>query len=371
LENHLKEIRVLMIGPGEGVGGGISALIETFLPVLEKQVSVRYLPSVKQRQLKDSGKWSARNLMIAFSQYVRFLAAMFRFRPHIIHLHTSQGVAWLKDTFFVVAGKVFRVHVILHMHGGNFDAIYAENPRLIQNYTRMILDFAVAVISVSVEWKTRLAKLIPAARVFPFKNCIDVQIYHPQDIGSPDRSVNILFLGRIGPLKGAFDLIEAVHCLPPGGCDFHVYMVGPEERDGDFHVAQDLLEKYQLSGICELSGSVPRETVLQLFNKASIFVLPSYYEGLPMAILEALAAGLPVIATPVGGIPEVVQDAFNGFLLAPGDIQALKGALEKLVMDADLRKIMGDRSRKIAERDLDVAAYVENLTALYLRLKEN
>ena len=105
--------------------------------------------------------------------------------------------------------------------------------------------------------------------------------------------------------------------------------------------AQHLLERYQLANTCELLGSVHREKVLQLFREASVFVLPSYYEGLPMAILEALAAGLPVIATPVGGIPEVVRDTYNGFLIPSGDIEALAGAIEKLVSDAEFTQRYG------------------------------
>jgi glycosyltransferase involved in cell wall biosynthesis len=368
LKTNLKEIRVLMIGPGEGVGGGISTLVETLLPILEKRVSLLYLPSVKRRQLKDSGKFSSRNLFIAFSQYARFLVALFRFRPHIIHLHTSQGIAWLKDTFFVIMGKAFHTRLILHMHGGNFDTIYHENSRIIQSYTRMILGFADAVISVSTEWKIRLAKLIPIARVFPFTNCIDIHAFQPNDTCNVGQVVNILFLGRVGPLKGTFDLIEAIHYLQPGKFNFHVWIVGPEERDGDFQYAQHLLEKYQLTDTCELLGAVNREKVIQLLREANLFVLPSYYEGLPMVILEALATGLPVIATNVGGISEVVRDSYNGFLIPSGSIKVLADALEILVSNADLRKIMGQRSREIAEQELDVYSYVERITSLYSSL---
>jgi glycosyltransferase involved in cell wall biosynthesis len=364
----LKNIRVLMIGPGEGIMGGISTLVEALLPFLEKQVSLFYLPSVKWRQQKDSGKLSSRNLLIVFSQYIRFLVALFRFRPHIVHLHTSQGIAWLKDTFFVLTGKAFHARVILHMHGGNFDTIYRENPRILQSYTRMILGLADAVISVSTEWKLRLAKLIPVDRVLTFKNCLDIQTFPTNGACKAGQAVNVLFLGRIGPQKGAFDLIEAIHCLQPGRFDLHVWMVGPEERDGDFQYAQHLLEGYQLADTCEVLGPLHREKVLQLFHEASVFVLPSYYEGLPMALLEALAAGLPVIATSVGGIPEVVQDTYNGFLISPGNILALAGALAKLGSDTDVRKIMGQRSREIAERELDVRPYADKMTTLYSTL---
>jgi glycosyltransferase involved in cell wall biosynthesis len=357
-----------MIGPGEGIMGGISTLVEAFLPVLEQQVSLFYLPSVRRRQLKDSGKLSSRNLLIVFSQYLRFLVALFRFRPHIIHLHTSQGIAWLKDTFFVVISKAFHIRVILHMHGGNFDTIYSENPRMIQSYTRMILSLADGVISVSQEWRLRLAKLLQVNRIFTFMNCVDIRAFPSNGACKSGHEINIIFLGRIGPLKGSFDLIEAVHCLQPGRFEPHLWLVGPEERDGDFRSAQQLLESHHLAKTCEVLGPIHREKVLQLLQEASIFVLPSYYEGLPMALLEALAAGLPVIATSVGGIPEVVQDGYNGFLIPPGNIQTLTDALAKLVGDSDLRKIMGRRSREIAERELDVRSYVDKMIALYSSL---
>jgi glycosyltransferase involved in cell wall biosynthesis len=368
LNTKLKKLRVLMIGPGEGVGGGIAALVDTLLPVLEKQVSLWYLPSVKRRQLKDSGKLSFRNLAIAFSQYARFLVALIRFRPNIIHLHTSQGIAWLKDSVYVIIGKLFHARVILHMHGGNFDTIYYKNPRIIQSYTRLILGLADAILSVSTEWKIRLAKLIPVDRVFSLKNCIDTQALQQRGAFDVDQAVNVLFIGRIGPQKGAFDLIEAIHCLQPAGFNFHVWMVGPEERNGDFQIALHLLEKYQLANVCELLGSIQHEKVFQLLREASLFVLPSYYEGLPMAILEALAASLPVIATSVGGIPEVIHDTYNGFLIPSGNIEALAGALEKLVCDPTLRMMMGQRSREIAERELDVSTYIEKITTLYSSL---
>ena len=357
-----------MIGPGEGLTSGILSLVENFRPVLEEQVTLLYLPSVRWRPLKESGKMSFRNVGIALSQYARFLMALVRFRPQIIHLHTSQGIAWLKDTFYILAGKAFGIRVILQMHGGNFDAIYAANSRFFQGYTRRMLALSDAVISVSSEWKNRFMQLFPNLHVVTLLNCIDLQTYQPDGAAVSGAAVRILFLGRIGPLKGAFDLIEAIHCLQPDGVDLHVWMVGPEQREGDFQQAQQLLEHYSLTHICELLGPVDQKKVLSLLRRASIFVLPSYYEGLPMAVLEALAVGLPVIATPVGGVPEVVLDGYNGLLIPVGNPTALARALETLSTRTALRQKMGQCSREIAEKELDVHTYVENLTGLYASL---
>lgn len=358
-------IRVLMIGPGEGVGGGISSLVETFLPLLKTRVSLYYLPSVKQRPLKDSGKLSIPNILIAFSQYIRFFLALIRYRPNIIHLHTSQGIAWLKDTFFVIAGKIFRRHVVLHIHGGNFVELNNQDHRFVQAYTRYVLGLVDAVISVSTEWKNRFSKFVPDDRVFPLKNCIDVQAIQPNVSITPTAIANLLFVGRIGQKKGAFDLVDAMHLIQADGMDVHAWMAGPEERDGDFEIIRERLDRYQLSSTCDLLGSVDREEVLGLLKKAAFFVLPSYYEGLPMAVLEALAAGLPIIATPVGGIPEVVQDGFNGYLVPIGDVQTLANRITHLAKNPELRAVMGRRSRGLAERDFDSAHYVDKLVSLY------
>jgi len=299
------------------------------------------------------------------------MIAMLRYRPHIIHLHTSRGLAWLKDTFYVILAKAFHARIILHMHSGDFYKYYDGYPRIIQVYTRMIIGLADAVISVSAEWQEHLLKIIPIARIITLRNCIDIQTFHPNGACNAGQRVNILFLGRMGPSKGSSDLIEAIHCLEQGKLNLHVWMVGPEERNGDFQDAQQLLEKYHLADTCEILGPVDREQALQLYKEASLFVLPSYFEGLPMVILEALAAGLPIIATSVGGISELVRDAYNGFLFPPGNIEALAGALENLAGDANLRKIMGQNSREIAEQELDVRVYVDKITQLYSSLTQS
>jgi glycosyltransferase involved in cell wall biosynthesis len=354
-----------MIGPGKGVIGGISTLAETLVPVLEQQVDLLYLPTVRRRPLKESGKVSLQNMALAVSQYARFLYALHRFRPHIIHLHTSQSVAWLKDTFFILVGKAHRCHIVLHMHGGNFDELYDKSARCVQSYTRRVMGLADAVIAVSAEWRRRLAHIVHFDRVFTFRNCIAIDAILPRFSHRSTNGVKALFLGTIGPGKGAFDLLEAMGRLKTRGCSLHLWVAGYEERDGDLARARTRLEELHLEDMCQLVGTVQGLRKAQLLSEASLFVLPSYHEGLPMAILEALAAGLPVVATPVGGIPEVIKDGYNGFLVTPGDVEALAEKLAILANDRHLCEVMGRRSRKIAKQELDVKPYVKRLVALY------
>jgi glycosyltransferase involved in cell wall biosynthesis len=379
-------VRVLMIGPGAGIWGGIAALNEAVVPVLARRVDLLYLPTVENRPLSESGRISARNVAVALSQYARFLRAVVRFRPRIIHLHTSRDIAWLKDTFFVLAGRVCRCRVVLHMHGGNFLEIYDGSTRLMRGYTRWVLTLTDKVIELSEERAKRLTRVIPGEHVVVLRNCVDTSAFAPRQPGqfsnperplqrsSPQgqRGTRVLFLGVVGPSKGTFDLLEAAARLRPNGTSsseesspLELWVAGPEERAGDLARVCARAQELGLADMCHLPGVVRGASKTQLLQGSDLFTLPSYHEGLPMAILEAMATGLPVVATHVGGIPELVQDGYNGYLIRPGDVEALAEKLNLLARDPKLREIMGQRNREIAERELDVGQYVERLVALY------
>lgn len=354
-----------MVGPGERFIGGISSLIVTLLPVLKKHIDLKYLPTVQNRPVAKCGMLSIRNMILALSQYSRFMYVLLGFNPHIIHIHTSQGIGWLKDTFFVLLGKVFKCRVILHMHGGNFIEIHNRSNYLLQRYTCWLLCLADKVIEVSEERRRNLTQITPIERIIAFRNCIDVDVFSPSFSNPSGNGIKALFLGFVGQNKGIFDLLDASARLRSSGCSFNIWIAGDEDHAGDFAKVRSRLHELDLEDECHLMGMVRGESKLQLLRKASLFVLPSYREALPMAILEAMASGLPIVATSVGGIPEVVKDGYNGFLITPGDAEALAEKLNVLASDRHLCKAMGRRSREIAEQELDVKPYVEQLLALY------
>lgn len=355
-----------MIGPGEGIIGGISTLVEMIVPVLRSHVDLCYLSTVGDRPLKNSGVLSLGNILLVISQYYRFLYALYRFKPQVIHVQTSQGIAWLKDTFFILVGKAIGRQIVVHVHAADFDEFYKKGHPVWKWYTRRVLNLADVVIAVSPEWRNYLANILPIHKIYSFTNCINAEVLLPPSSPQSKNGVpKALFLGSVGPRKGAFDLLEALGLLRSRGVVLKVWIAGYEEREGYLDLARARLEALQLEDVCELVGTVVGLKKAQLLSEANLFVLPSYHEGLPMAILEALAAGLPVITTPVGGIPEVVRDGYNGFLIPPGNVETLADKLAVLASDAHLRKVMGQHSREIVERELDVKPYVERLVTLY------
>jgi glycosyltransferase involved in cell wall biosynthesis len=359
-------MKILMIGPGQGKPGGILALTEALVPVLEQEVSLVYFPTVKRFSNDDMGKLSLLNLVLALFQYVRFLRTLWHFQPQIVHLHTSQGLGWLKDTFYIWASKLSRCRLILHVHAAEYDALYGQQNRFIKAYTRYMMLSAEVVIAVSEEWRKALAEIVPIERIFVFKPCLAVDSYAPQTaVRNTNGTTKALFLGTIGPRKGAFDLLEAMSHLKSENIALHLSIAGGEERKGDLTQARSRLNDLQLAQSCQLVGTVQGEKKTSLLNEAIVFVLPSYNEGLPFAIIEAMAAGMAIVSTPVGGIPEVIKDGYNGFLVPPGDVPALAEKLSLLAANRDLCQLMGQRNRQIAEQELDVKPYASRLSALY------
>ena len=201
--------KILMVGPGQGKPGGILALTDALVPVLAQDVDLLYFPTVQRQVNSEMGQFSWRNVRLALNQYGRFLHQLSRFRPDLVHVHTSQGLGWLKDTFYVALSRLYGRRLILHIHAAEYDALVTRRSRLLAAYTRFIMNRAAAVIAVSTEWKKALSRLVPAERIYPFRPCLDVETYSPVEPGA-NEPVNALFLGTIGARKGAFDLIEAM-----------------------------------------------------------------------------------------------------------------------------------------------------------------
>jgi glycosyltransferase involved in cell wall biosynthesis len=357
------KIKVLMIGPASL--GGISGLIRILLPVLGKSVSLRFLPTIQTRNPIEAGKVSIRNFFLAISQYIRFIIELIKFQPQIIHLHTSQGIGWMKDSVFVLISKFLGFKVVLHLHAADFDKFYARTPRLMQTYTRRLLSTADAVISVSETWRRTICQIAPPDHVYKFINCINVEDYKPHKNHRSTNGLLGLFLGAVGERKGIPELLDAVAHLKAIGSSFHMWIAGPEENKGDAVNASKRIIALGIDDMCELVGDVRQEKKDDFLEQADLFVLPSHHEGLPIAMLEGMAAGLAVVTTPVGGIPEIIVDGHNGYLVPPGDVDALADKLDILSKNRELCHKMGCLNRQIAKADLNVRNYVAQLVKLY------
>jgi glycosyltransferase involved in cell wall biosynthesis len=177
----------------------------------------------------------------------------------------------------------------------------------------------------------------------------------------------IMFVGALGPLKRPADLIDAHARLRSEFPDLETVVCGPVEDQGYARALHRDIEARSICGIT-FAGSIGPQRVAQLLERASVLVLPSAQENAPMAIAEAMAVGVPVVATSVGGVPEMVQDGATGLLYAPGDVSALVDHIAHILRDPGLRERLGARARDVALSRYAPASVAAATTEVYRSL---
>lgn len=279
-------------------------------------------------------------------------------RVELVHVHAAmRGSFWRKGLFSSLA-RLFGVPVVLHLHGSEMKPFYAAQRPAVQRLIRRHLEKADRVIVLSESWRDFVSGIAPAARIAVVPNYVALPPL-PDPAGRSPR--DILFLGLIGPRKGTFDLIEAFATLAADRPDARLTIGG----NGQIDEAAELIGARGLEGRAVLAGWVDGPRKAELLARSSIYTLPSFNEGLPMSVLEAMAAGLAVVTTRVGGIPELIEDGIDGLLIDAGDRAALAAALARLLDEPDLRERLARAARARIEAKYNSAAVLPLLHRIY------
>jgi len=347
-------LQVLMLCPDLRVNGGISSVINLILQAAPPDVNIDYLFTHIEGPLLLRIR--------VFSQAVGGLIwKLLSQKVDVVYLHMSQGGSTVRKSILVLIAALFQKPIVMHTHGSRFHQFYANLPFVAQRLLSWIFRRCARFIVLSDSWKvfyTKTVGLSPTS-VVVLSNPVKLPPHVPPR--SASKQVTFLFLGRIGSRKGAFDLIRAYAAMPADLRDqAHLIVAG----DGEVDAARQLVDSLGLTDAISLPGWVGVEQRDQLLASADVFVLPSYNEGLPMSVLEAMGWGLPVITTPVGGIPELITPKQNGLLVTPGDLEQLATAMQFLIQDSSERQALGRRAREHV-LPLDIHTYCVSLIDVY------
>jgi glycosyltransferase involved in cell wall biosynthesis len=275
-------------------------------------------------------------------------------RPSLLHLHMASYGSFARKSLLAWAGWLWRVPVVIHVHGAEFDLFFQRCPAVLRSYITATLNRASVVVALGDTWARRLALIAPRARITVVPNAVrpQEQVTQPRE-GVP---VGVLFLGNIGDRKGAFTLIDAWSLMSAtwdGEAVAGLVLAG----DGEVSRARDRVVQLGLRESVRVVGWAAPADVNQLIRHAQVLVLPSRSEGQPMAVLEAMANGLCVVVTNVGGIPDLV-DPGCAVLVPVDDTHALATALTSVVEDHEKRSRLGAEAlRRVRERfDVEVTS---------------
>lgn len=343
-----------MIGAGRTVRGGVSSVVNSYYDAgLDQRCELTYLPT-----MEDGSK--LKKLFVAVKARIQF-EALIR-KNDILHVHMSSDNSFYRKAVFIRKAYWEGKKIIIHMHGSTFDLFYKERCSDAQKQqVREIFAMADQVIALSEDWKEFLAEYIcDEQKIVVIYNAVKIPEIYAKDYANR----KMLFLGILGQRKGTYDLIEVLPEIFRKVPDAHIYFGG----DGEREQAEQLCREKGISDHVTFLGWVRGSEKEKFLKECSMYVLPTYHEGMPMSILEAMSYGMAVVSTYVGGIPHIITDGENGLLCEAGDKEALKDKLLKLLEDKSLRENLGQNAYSMTARKFDVRENVKRVYEMYEEL---
>jgi glycosyltransferase involved in cell wall biosynthesis len=283
-------------------------------------------------------------------------------RGTIIHIHSAAYGSFARKSVILMTARLMLLPSVFHIHGSEFAKFYHDfyAKKLISG----ILRLASAIIVLGSYWHkfAHETMALDQRKIFTIHN--GVPDHHQQPIKSTEAKPKpiILFLGQLSKRKGLHTLIEAVAKI---AVDFKLVVAG----NGDIGYYTNLATKFGIKPDKIIFHQwLNQQEVIKLLRQASIFTLPSFNEGLPMAILEAMSVSLPIITTDAGSILDAVIDGENGIIIKAGDAEALAQAISSLLTDTNLAENMAKKSREIYAQHFTIDICCQKLERLYQQL---
>jgi glycosyltransferase involved in cell wall biosynthesis len=293
-----------------------------------------------------------------------------------IHIHgASRGSFYRKFIFFFISKYLYKKKVIYHIHGAGYHIFYQTASPMIRKGVRWMINNSDTLIVLSEWWKSFFEKEFSPKKIKIVPNIVaepDLSLVKSENINKTskqlknDSVVNLLFLGRIGDRKGIFDLLEAIALNIEYFRDRCHLKIG---GDGEIDRLLSYIHSNNLSDVVEFIGFVQGKEKETVLIETDVYILPSYNEGLPISILEAMSFAKPILSTRVGGIPEIVSDGYNGILFEPGDQDEMIKALKVLIEDKQKIKLYGSRSYEFVKENHFPDSVLEILSELYYELR--
>jgi len=284
-------------------------------------------------------------------------------RIDLLHIHMSAYGSALRKGVLVLIGDLLGIPVIVHMHGSNFYKFYADLPMLCRKALRLVLNKARHVIVLGDNWRDFLISDLGIAsqKIDIIVNGVPGPAVTGRPVSPHGNPVRIVFLGQIGERKGVPELLAAFRTPRLLERPWTATVAGDGEVD-DFRAA---VATAGLQNRVAVPGWVDRDTASDLLRAADIFVLPSFFEAMPIAILEAMAHGVAVIATPVGAIPEFLTDGQTALLVPPGASDKLADAIARLIDNVGERQLFGTAGHRVFRDRFDISVSAGRILALY------
>jgi glycosyltransferase involved in cell wall biosynthesis len=357
LPSHLSS-KILMIGPDyQNHRGGVGAVINVYS---------RYFEVFNCIATHKNGSEIYKIYFFISSLIKLFYTLISNRKIKIIHIHgASYGSFYRKFIVFVAGKYIFRKKIIYHIHGGGFKKFHENSGAFTKRLVKIFLGNADIILCLSQSWKEFFEQNFTIKRLMILPNIID----YPLEVKDAVKTdvITFLFLGLICNAKGIFDLIEVISKNRERyRGDIKLYIGG----NGEVQRLKDLINDNHIEDIVEFLGWISNQGKTIILNRCDVYILPSYNEGLPISILESMSYGKAIIATDVGGIPEIVRNMENGLLISPGELNQIEQSIDFFIENPGLIKEYGAISAQKVQKHLPHSV-IKELTEIYKSLLSN
>lgn len=350
-------MKICMVVPNASVKGGIASVVNGYYnSSLEQDHEVMYVESYI-----DGSKFV--KLKKALCSYVVFLKTLICKKPDIVHIHSSFGPSFYRKIPFIYFSTWAKIPVVNHIHGAEFDSFYENASRQKRKLVSIVYRKCSRLIVLSQEWKEKITQIVPKDRIDIVENyCVIPKA--PYDIGRDGNQ--ILFLGMFEERKGCYDIPDILEIVKQSCPQAKLIMAG----DGQLEKVKEAFDKKNLLADVTFPGWVRGAQKKELLQKSAVFLFPSYHEGMPMAVLEAMSYGMGVVTTSVGGIPQLVQHEKSGYLERAGDIDGMAEDIIGLLQDTKNCYRMGLQARETAKKKYSLEVHLQKLEQTYRKACE-
>lgn len=347
-------MKVLMIVPAPEVMGGIASVVNGYREKGITDAEIVYVESY----VNGSKIAKLRQALRAYRKFGKILREQSDI--DIVHIHSSFGPSFYRKKPFIDMAYRKHIPIINHIHGAEFDDFFVNVSEFKKRLIRKTYAKCSFLVALSNEWKKRLGMIFPQDRIVVIENYAIIP-----SLEDVNNSSDIVFMGEIGERKGSFDIPAILDTVknkyPQVVSRISLTMAG----NGNADELKELLSDYDV----RFPGWVRGSDKDILLRSNGIFLFPSHDEGMPMAILEAMAYGLAVISSDVGGIPTLIEDGVNGFLCHPKDTESFAAKIARLLEDEKMRNEMGRSAREFIIKNYSYEMHVRKLLELYLRTR--
>lgn len=366
--------KVLMVGPVPPPFGGIASVIQDIVESdLKKDYAFEIFQGTFPYPARPVGKFGT--TLVRLRHYATFAGRVLRGGYDLVHIQAS-GSAFFRNAVFCLIARILGRRVLFHLHGTDWDRFYVDAGTMKQRLVRWTFRLPNAIIVLYSKWADEIRSLPGSAPVTVVRNFVhdaeppaesatnDIR----ERLGIDPSAFVVLMVGSVGWRKGVFDILKAVPTMVREAPDITVVLAGGEEDPGEMQQIRSIVASENLGSHVRVLGEITRTEVPALLSTADLFLLPSYIEGMPISIIEALRSRVPVVSTTVGGIPDMMDHGISGILIEPGNPDLIAGEVLRLRNDDELRLSIGAAGRRAFETRFEFSQGIDEIRAVYCSL---